>query len=548
MAKRPPIAPGSSPFKAFVNAAITKAANEEGPIDVVATVTTDCVDADREVVLPGGVDLERYLESPRIQLCHATGSRPGEFYILPIGKALWTRRTANSLVQGIQFADTPMAREVAELFRTGFINTFSIGFRSLEASPPTKEEKRIRPDWAKAALIHRQWELLEVSVVPIPCNPEATGEWVRKGKSIPAFVWTTPAMREIINKGSVVEPESAEETIVDPADESVADESRVVTKTAPAPDEDLEGDAATTAANFKEMKTALVARHKSIMHSGKAGHLYASPDSFKAMMVRHKDDDMEEMGYHSAAQCKAMLGSAPHCKGVDIADDHPSEGDSYERLHPPPEGYQNAADAAKALDESSGTNGGYATREIVDGGEIPPVTSPTPEAGARGDGYVPQTGHVVRWKSYDGMHAGCGKCLAIHKSGKIPGVMNHEAMADEDNHHAKVKLFRKMTDDDASYEETDHHVAVKCKACERMPMLAMLPQAKAAETAPKAAKTTKPEVADADEPQLSKIPSYRTKSQVEAERDRKIREAHESITLSPEDVKTIVLERMLGAV
>jgi hypothetical protein len=176
-------------------ALVTPGLDPNGP-DVVATITCDSVDADKEVVLPQGADLSRYIKAPRVMLCHAYG-RPGEYYPLPIGKALWTKRQGKAIVQGIRFArSSAMGREVQGLFEEGMLNTFSIGFVSLESSRPTTQEKSLHPEWREVNIIHRRWKLLEVSVVPIPCNEDAVGVYLRKGKSLPAFVWIPDTSRK----------------------------------------------------------------------------------------------------------------------------------------------------------------------------------------------------------------------------------------------------------------------------------------------------------------------------------------------------------------
>lgn len=177
-------------------ALVTPGLDPNGP-DVVATITCDSVDADKEVVLPEGADLSRYIKAPRVMLCHAYG-RPGEYYPLPIGKALWTKRQGRAIVQGIRFArSSAMGREVQGLFEEGMLNTFSIGFVSVESSRPTTQEKSIHPEWREVNLIHRRWKLLEVSVVPIPCNEDAVGVYLRKGKPLPAFVWIPDSLRKV---------------------------------------------------------------------------------------------------------------------------------------------------------------------------------------------------------------------------------------------------------------------------------------------------------------------------------------------------------------
>jgi hypothetical protein len=450
MAKATPITPDSSPHKAFVRAAITKDVNPDGPVDVVATVTTDCVDADREVVLPGGVDLSRYLSAPRIQLCHATGSRPGEYYVLPIGRAVWTRRIDNSLVQGIEFAKTPMGQEVAELFRSGMLNTFSIGFVSLEASPPTKAEKLARPDWAKAELVHRRWQLLEVSVVPLPCNSEAIGEWVRKGKVLPSFVWTNPiGLSPVTNKGSIMAQDADE----------------------------------TTPESAAESETA-----------------------------------------------------------------EPTETPTVETPVETP-----AEPTTKAMDESSGTAGGYtvtgkdddADDEMKDGTAIVPEAThnPAPTSTGEPSNYEVKSGHFIKWDAHDGMHGGCGKCMSVHKAGRVPDVAN-DADASEEMPHARVKLYKSKGGDSHVFAKTEHHVAVACKHCKRMPMVDGLDEEKT--TAPPVTKTDKPAAATPTEPPFTP-PPFRTKTQYLASLERKVREQG-SFSPPADEIAQQALATLLGAV
>lgn len=152
----------------------TKSANAVEP-DTVAVLTCETVDYDQEVVLAGGADLTRFRKNPVILLCHPRGA-PGEFYPLPVGRALWVKREGDALIAGIRFTRaSTMGREIAGLFADNMMSGFSIGFSSLASSPPTREEKAAHPEWAKAVLIHRKWKLLEASVVSIPANEDCLG-------------------------------------------------------------------------------------------------------------------------------------------------------------------------------------------------------------------------------------------------------------------------------------------------------------------------------------------------------------------------------------
>lgn len=536
--------------------------------DVVATVTCDSVDADNEVVLPGGADLSRYIKAPRIMLCHAYG-RPGDYYPLPIGKALWTKRQGNGIMQGIRFAKTAMAQEVAELFRDDMLNTFSIGFISKESSPPTKQEKLAYPEWAKVELIHRRWKLLEVSVAPIPSNEDALGRWVGKGRGVKTFKLWRPDRKGFLmpgeSEGSAPErPALLEGTlvkinalagggwgrvkslhlgVVPEVDEDTTDGSNEWAAKVAVLGEDgqetghslgalvkhvdaLEdksyhgypwmGEEAEKSNAYRLMAHGLLDRHRKIMHSKRQGHLYAHEKDMTGHYVRHKSDDMEGKGYHTADQCKGLLESAPGCKGITVSYEHPPDEDSWEMLHPAPEGTNawmvrsikpddESAETeeddeqaegeeksamvcpkcsgkavegddgkmvcqkcgntfAKALEETSGAAGGYLTPEEQGNKDDSLVEEEPP--------YMPKPREVVAWDRHEGMHAGAGRVKSLHKNGRIPGVYNSDVSADEKNVHAKIALFHKA--DDGAYEEPDeegHHVAVHVKQLRPMPML-----------------------------------------------------------------------------
>lgn len=186
--------PGCS-YKGIV-AKVQPSIDPDAGVDVVCFMSTDSVDADTEVVLPGGADFSRFDKNPVLMLCHGYG-QPGCYYPLPVGKVLWTKRRPHGVMAGIQFADvTDMARDVKALFATGMLRSFSIGFISLEASLMTREEAASRPDWQAAydrtggkVLVHRKWMLIELSVAPVPSNPDAlVTAYKAKGLSVPTWL------------------------------------------------------------------------------------------------------------------------------------------------------------------------------------------------------------------------------------------------------------------------------------------------------------------------------------------------------------------------
>jgi phage head maturation protease len=179
-----------------INAAVQTPIDPSAAADITCFMTTDTVDADDEIMLPGGADLSRFEKNPVLLLCHGYG-QPGSHHPLPIGRVVGTKKRPNGILGQVKFAEsTAMGREVKGLFQEGMFRSFSIGFRSLESSPLTREEAASRADWKAAfertrgkILVHRKWLLLELSAVPLPANPDAlVTTFKSRGQSVPKWV------------------------------------------------------------------------------------------------------------------------------------------------------------------------------------------------------------------------------------------------------------------------------------------------------------------------------------------------------------------------
>lgn len=149
---------------------------DEDERTVTAVISTASVDRDREVLVPKGMEFERFKDNPVIPWAHDTSSPP-------IGKALWVKVIGQKITAKVQFATTEFAEEIWQLFKGGFLKAFSVGFIPLDGHPPTPAEITKNPAWAEARFIISKWELLEFSPVPVPANPEALMQAI-KNKSI----------------------------------------------------------------------------------------------------------------------------------------------------------------------------------------------------------------------------------------------------------------------------------------------------------------------------------------------------------------------------
>lgn len=110
-------------------------------------------DRDGESVLPEGGDFKNFKKNPVILASH-------NYRDFPIGKATKIWVEGKKVLFKMKFSEaTQSAKDAYELVKEGILNTFSIGFIPREYD----EEKKII----------NKWELLEISVVSVPANPDA---------------------------------------------------------------------------------------------------------------------------------------------------------------------------------------------------------------------------------------------------------------------------------------------------------------------------------------------------------------------------------------
>lgn len=139
---------------------------DEKEFTMTATISSNAKDRQGEVLEPKGVDLKNYLKNPVVLWAH-------DYSLPPIGKALWVRRDGDTVVSKVQFAKTPFAQEIFQLFKEGFLKAFSVGFMPKEWTDGDGQKTPYRT--------YSKWEMLEYSAVPVPANPEAIALAMSKG-------------------------------------------------------------------------------------------------------------------------------------------------------------------------------------------------------------------------------------------------------------------------------------------------------------------------------------------------------------------------------
>lgn len=133
----------------------TKADIEQKDGKIIGIASTSTVDRHGEIVNADGWDLKNFKKAPRLLWAH-------DHYQPAIGKVTKTWYEGEGKKKRLLFETvfqevTEMGRAIKQLVKDGFINTFSVGFAPLEmeGSEITKQE------------------LLEISVVNVPANPDA---------------------------------------------------------------------------------------------------------------------------------------------------------------------------------------------------------------------------------------------------------------------------------------------------------------------------------------------------------------------------------------
>lgn len=146
-----------------------------------AIASTDALDRDREVLIPKGVITDQFMKNPVMLRIH-------DYRHVPVGKVLGIEVDEKQVKFDFVFTDDEEGKSLQNLYEKGFMSAFSVGFYPKamvdvdENTPPqinleVANGESVTFDLTKYKLPPRrvisQWELLEISPVPVPSNPEA---------------------------------------------------------------------------------------------------------------------------------------------------------------------------------------------------------------------------------------------------------------------------------------------------------------------------------------------------------------------------------------
>lgn len=146
---------------------------------VVFEASNGGVDRHGDIVMPEGGDFTNYRKNPVFLYVHNN-------YAIPIGAGIKVKMengangktiVATMLFQGV----TEEAKTLLKLCKLGYLKAVSIGFKPKAGGVkfPTEEERKTM-GMGPYGVIFSAWELLEISLCPVPSNPAALAREVAK--------------------------------------------------------------------------------------------------------------------------------------------------------------------------------------------------------------------------------------------------------------------------------------------------------------------------------------------------------------------------------
>ncbi len=158
-----------------------------------------------DIVRVDGIDLARYKKNPVVLFAH-------DYNQLPVGKAVDVKVEGKKLIAEGVFASHDFAQTLRKMYDEGFIKTVSIGFIP-------KDMEQIDGSFGFDI---KESELLEFSIVPVPCNPEALD---MLGKEAPMAITKGVFANKVKTEDTDQEDD---EEFVEPTEEELAEAAKEI--------------------------------------------------------------------------------------------------------------------------------------------------------------------------------------------------------------------------------------------------------------------------------------------------------------------------------
>lgn len=169
--------------------------NQLGDDEIEVVMSTAVLARDGHILEPAGALLENYRANPIFLWSHNPD--------LPIGNAPEVLIEADKIRALIRFAPlgiSAKADEVRGLMKSGVVRAVSVGFNPLDGEP-------LDPKRPKGGMHFNKWELLELSAVSVPSDPNALVTARSNGEpAMPATAATTREVRTGSFRQAIVIP------------------------------------------------------------------------------------------------------------------------------------------------------------------------------------------------------------------------------------------------------------------------------------------------------------------------------------------------------
>ncbi len=162
----------------------------EGERAIVARINSAAVDRLKTVIDPMGGDTSHFNKTRSVLWNHGQDPIRGT---VPIGRG-WVkvRASEGDILGKTTFGKDKFTQELFECYKDESIRGWSIKAGVHEASPPTKEEIRSRPELDGCEMIYRKWDLIEYSATPTPGNSDCLTLLVSRGLITPPEGFVMP--------------------------------------------------------------------------------------------------------------------------------------------------------------------------------------------------------------------------------------------------------------------------------------------------------------------------------------------------------------------
>ena len=161
-------------------------------IEQTATTTwfrasTNDIDRHGTIVEPRGIDTENYSANPVFMWGHdayGSGGGPPDLENV-LGRVIDYRKDDNAFDIEVEWAEHDRAVMARDLVRAGFLSAVSVGFI------PDADSMTTRAIEGTDVPVYNRTELVEVSLVPVPSNPNAIA--LARSIRLPVFSQPSPS-------------------------------------------------------------------------------------------------------------------------------------------------------------------------------------------------------------------------------------------------------------------------------------------------------------------------------------------------------------------